>query len=272
MPVLEASEIYAGYGETEILHGVSMHLDPGELVAIIGPNGAGKSTLVKTIIGLLKPTRGAISFEGQDITGLNPEQLVLDGLAYVPQSNNTFQSLTVRENLEMGAITRRPGRLTDIHQTLNRLVRPSAHRSGSTGSREALRQRRYAQGEFEERVKEVCSIFPNLKPKLNDRVGSLSGGEQQMVALAKTLILDPRVLLIDEPSAGLAPVLVATIFRKVEEINAGGAAIVLVEQNARKALALADRGYVLEMGRNRFEGPGEALLSNPDVGQLYLGG
>ncbi len=272
MAILEASGIHSGYGETEILHGVSMRLDAGEIVAVIGPNGAGKSTLVKTIIGILKPTRGKILFHGQDITGSRPEQLVLDGLAYIPQSNNTFQSLTVRENLEMGAITRRPGWLTDISEFLRRLIPSPLRRSGAPGPRRSHGERRFTQDGFENRVKDICSMFPNLEPKLNDRVGSLSGGEQQMVALARTLVLDPKILLIDEPSAGLAPVLVATIFRKVEEINEAGTSIILVEQNARKALAMADRGYVLEMGKNRYEGPGQTLLSNPDVGRLYLGG
>lgn len=267
MALLEATDIYSGYGETEILHGVSMRLGAAELVTIIGPNGAGKSTLVKTIIGLLKPRRGKVVFERRDITGRNPEELVLDGLAYVPQSSNTFASLTVRENLEMGAISRRPGRIGMLSRTLR--ARTRGFGRGTDGG---AGPRPFTDEEFQARIEGICEIFPNLKPKLGARVNSLSGGEQQMVALAKTLVLEPKILLIDEPSAGLAPKLVAMAFRKIQEINERGVAIVLVEQNAKKALAMADRGYVLEAGRNRYEGPGQALLHDPDVGRLYLGG
>lgn len=256
MPLLSAENIVAGYGETEILHGVSMYAEPSEIVAVIGPNGAGKSTLIKTIIGILKPRGGRILLEGQEITGMPPEQLVLRGLAYVPQTNSIFPSLTVSENLEMGAVVRRPGWLTRIHRTLLRREGPS----------------RYTADEFEARLEHVLSLFPSLRPKIRDKAGKLSGGEQQMVALAKTLILEPKLLLIDEPSAGLAPKLVQTIFEKVVEINSHGTGVVLVEQNARRALGIAHRGYVLEMGTNRFEGKGEALLRDPEVGRLYLGG
>ncbi len=272
MPVLAATAVYAGYGESEILHGVSVRLEPKEFVAIIGPNGAGKSTLVKAIIGLLRPSKGLIMFEGRDITGRDPEDLVLEGLAYVPQTNNTFPTLTVRENLEMGAITRRPGRLGVMYRDL--VARLDALRGEEDAAKELTEalKRDYTQAEFERRVEELCDMFPNLRPKLNSRVSTLSGGEQQMVALAKALVLEPKVLLLDEPSAGLAPRLVALIFDKVRAINASGVAILLVEQNARKALALADRGYVLERGLNRYEGPGQALLHDPEVGRLYLGG
>lgn len=256
MPLLSAEGIVSGYGETEILHGVSMHVEPGEIVTIIGPNGAGKSTLIKTIIGILKPRGGHILFAGQEITGMPPENLVLRGLSYVPQTGNIFPSLTVDENLEMGAIVRRPGWLTRVHRTL-------LGREGPP---------RYSVDEFEARVEHVLSLFPNLRAKIREKAGKLSGGEQQMVALAKTLILEPQLLLIDEPSAGLAPKLVQNIFEKIAEINNHGTAIVLVEQNARRALGIANRGYVLEMGTNRFEGKGEALLRDPEVGRLYLGG
>ena len=256
MAILAVEQVVSGYGETEILHGVSMHLDAGEIVTIIGPNGAGKSTLIKTIIGILTPRAGRIMFAGQDITGLAPEQLVLRGLAYAPQSSNIFPSLSVYENLEMGAIARRPGWLTRAGRTM-------LGREGPP---------RYSEDEFVSRVERIVTLFPNLRTKLWERAGMLSGGEQQMVALAKTLMLEPQVLLVDEPSAGLAPKLVHTIFDKVQEINRGGTAIVLVEQNARYALKIADRGYVLEMGTNRFEGKGEALLVDPEVGRLYLGG
>ncbi len=249
--------MYAGYGETEILHGVTASVDKAEIVAVIGPNGAGKSTLVKTVIGILKPVRGHIRFEGEEIGGHSPETLVTRGLAYIPQNRNLFPSLTVLENFEMGAITRRPGLIHTLGSALS--GRPS---TASPLSDE----------EFQERIDWIMSIFPNLTGRLHASAGSLSGGEQQMVAFGKALVLDPRLLLIDEPSAGLAPRLVALIFDKIREINARGTAILLVEQNAKKALAMAHRGYVLETGRNRYEGKGEALLSDPEVGRLYLGG
>lgn len=273
MPYLEASDIYSGYGETEILHGVSMHLDPGEFVTIIGPNGAGKSTLVKTIIGLLAPTRGRVVFRDRDITGAKPEDLVLKGLAYVPQTSNTFPSLTVMENLEMGAITRKRAIWETLGRLLGRPFRARARGNEDTDppSKEPT-QPPFTRGQFQERVDRLCEIFPNLQTKLGVRVQTLSGGEQQMVALARTLVLEPKVLLVDEPSAGLAPKLVISIFAKLQEINEQGVGIVLVEQNAKKALSMADRGYVLEGGKNRFEGPGQALLENPEVGRLYLGG
>ena len=255
--LLQAQNLHSGYGEMEILHGVSMEVDEGEMVVVIGPNGAGKSTLVKTIFGLLRPTDGRVMFRGTDITGFQPRDLVLRGLAYVPQSNNTFPTLTVLENLEMGAITRR---ISPIPIPRKRASEPRS------------RSRMMKDAQIRERAIETIKLFPNLQPKLRERAGSLSGGEQQMVALAKSMMLDPEVLLIDEPSAGLAPKLVEMVFSKIAEINEKGTAVVVVEQNAKKALAIADRGYVLETGRNRFEGTGEALLHNTDVARLYLGG
>jgi len=241
----------------EILHGVSIHLDEGEMVAVIGPNGAGKSTLIKTIFGLLRPTGGRVLFRETNITGFHPRDLVLMGLVYVPQSYNTFPTLTVLENLEMGAITRR---ISPIPLPWNRAT-DSKIRSGMMSD-----------SQIRERAVRTIEMFPNLQPKLRERAGALSGGEQQMVALAKAMMLDPDVLLIDEPSAGLAPKLVDMVFSKVVDINDKGTAVVIVEQNAKKALAIADRGYVLETGRNRFEGTGEGLLRDADVGKLYLGG
>ena len=275
MPILDATDVFAGYGETEILHGVTMRVEAGELVAVIGPNGAGKSTLVKTIIGLLRPSRGRIVFDDHDITGMAPERLVLEGLAYVPQTNNTFQNLTVLENLEIGAITRRPGVLGQMNEALAHAVRFLSlrmTRRTAGGPEVGGRSARFTEEEFDARVEEICSLFPNLRSKLHVKVRTMSGGEQQMIALAKTLILDPRLLLIDEPSAGLAPRLVTMIFERIQEINRRGVAIVLVEQNARKALSMAHRGYVFEAGKNRYEGPGSSLLRDPDVGRLYLGG
>ncbi len=232
--ILHAEGIRSGYGDVEIVHDVSVALEEGELVAIIGPNGAGKSTLLKTIFGLLRPMAGRILYRDRDITAKEPDKLVRMGLAYVPQMDNVFPSLTVRENLEMGAYAREDD--------------PSS------------------------RVAEVLDMFPNLKAKPKVKARNLSGGEKQMLALGKTLMLDPDVMLIDEPSAGLAPGLVEMVLEKIREINRAGTSIVIVEQNARKALAMANRGYVMDMGKTRYEGTGETLLADPRVGQMYLGG
>jgi len=218
----------------EILHGVCIELKEGEMVSIIGPNGAGKSTLLKTIFGLLKPKEGEVHFNGEEITGLNPDKIVRKGMCYVPQTDNVFPSLTVGENLAMGAFIR--------------------------------------EDDYRDRLEEVYDIFPVLKARRRVRVGKLSGGQRQMVAMGRALMLDPKVLLLDEPSAGLEPKLVSMIFEKIIAINKTGVAIIVVEQNAREVLKLSDRGYVLAMGYNRFEDTGQALLSNEEVGRLYLGG
>jgi ABC-type branched-subunit amino acid transport system ATPase component len=218
----------------EILHDVSIHVDAGEVVTLIGPNGAGKSTLLKTIFGLIRPARGQIVFSGEDITGLPPNRIVSRGVSYVPQVENVFPSLSVIENLEMGAVTRRD--------------------------------------DYRSRLEQVLALFPNLQGKRRLKVGSLSGGERQMVAMGRALMLDPALLLLDEPSAGLAPVMVDAVFAKIVEINRRGVAIVLVEQNAREALPLSHRGYVLAAGQTRLEGRGDELLADEEVGRLYLGG
>lgn len=233
MRILEVEDVYSGYGETEILHGVSVYVAPGEIATIIGPNGSGKSTLMKTIFGLLMPTQGKVALENEDITGLRPDRIVRKGMCYVPQSDNVFPSLTVLENLEMGAFIR-----DDDY-------------SGS--------------------INDVFARFPVLEERKSQRAGSLSGGEQQMLAMGKALMLDPKVLLLDEPSAGLAPRMVDEILQKIVEIKKSGVAILMVEQNAKEGLRLSDRGYVLAMGKKRFEDEGLALLNNPDVGRLYLG-
>ncbi|MBW2058390.1 MAG: ABC transporter ATP-binding protein [Deltaproteobacteria bacterium] len=233
MSTLAVEDIYSGYGETEILHGVSVEVGSGEIATIIGPNGSGKSTLMKTIFGLIRPTRGRITLEGEDITGLRPDRIVRRGMCYVPQSNNVFPSLTVLENLEMGAFIR--------------------------------------EDDYSQSLREVLDRFPVLGERKNQRAGSLSGGEQQMLAMGKALMLNPRVLLLDEPSAGLAPRMVGEILQKTVEIKKTGVAILMVEQNAKEGLRLSDRGYVLAMGKKRFEDTGQALLNNPDVGRLYLG-
>jgi len=234
MSLLTVSNIVAGYGETEILHGVSIAIEEGHIVTIIGPNGSGKSTLLKAIFGLIKPRDGQVLFQGKDITGHAPETVVRRGLCYVPQSSNIFPSLSINENLEMGAFIRAD--------------------------------------DFRQRLEEIYLLFPDLAGRRKDRAGTLSGGQRQMLALARALMLDPALLLLDEPSAGLAPNLVGSVFEKILGINRAGVAILLVEQNAREALQLSSWGYVLASGQNQLEDRGENLLNNPDVTRLYLGG
>jgi ABC-type branched-subunit amino acid transport system ATPase component len=232
--MLTAENITSGYSEVDILQGVSMQVKSGEIVAIIGPNGAGKSTLLKTIFGLLNPRQGKITLADKTITGLRPHKIVQCGISYVPQVKNVFPSLTIQENLEMGAFIRRD--------------------------------------DYSSRLEEVYALFPILHERRTERAGLLSGGQRQMVAMGRALMLDPQVLLLDEPSSGLAPRLVAMIFEKILEINATGVAIVIVEQNAKEALKMSHHGYVLAMGKNVLDGPGQALLNNEEVGRLYLGG
>jgi len=234
MSLLTVNAVTSGYGDMEILHGVSIEVGAGEIVTVIGPNGAGKSTLMKTIFGLLTPTAGKITFAEEEITGLSPDLVVRRGMGYVPQVENIFPSLTVHENLEMGAFI-----LTD---------------------------------DFSGRLEEIYELFPILKDRRKQRVGKMSGGERQMVAMGRALMLDPKLLMLDEPSAALAPNLAAMIFERIVAINESGVAILIVEQNAKESLKLSNRGYVLASGRNRFEDTGENLLANEDVGQLYLGG
>ncbi len=234
MPLLEARGITAGYGGGDILTEVDVSVQEGEIVSLIGPNGAGKSTVMKTIFGLLRPRLGTVSLSGEDITGLSPDRIVHKGVSYVPQTDNVFTTLTVMENLEMGAFIR--------------------------------------QDDYRPRVAQVLELFPDLKRFLNKKAGALSGGQRQMVAMGRALMLDPRLLMLDEPSAGLAPKLVGMIFEKVKEVNQTGVSILMVEQNARAALMLSDRGYVLATGKNRYEDSGEALLANEEIGKLYLGG
>jgi ABC-type branched-subunit amino acid transport system ATPase component len=234
MKILEVSDLTTGYTDLDILHGISMHIESGEIVSIIGPNGSGKSTLMKTIFGLLRPRGGTIVFKDRDITGVKPNMVVRFGMSYVPQEKEFFPSLTVLENLEMGAFIRDD----DISESLER----------------------------------IYTIFPALKEKGQIRAGSLSGGEQRMVGIGRALMLSPDLLLLDEPSAGLAPVMRDMVFEKIAEVNRSGTSILIVEQNARRSLGISDRGYVLEMGRNRFEGRGLELLENEDVLRLYLGG
>ena len=234
MIILKTEDITAGYTEVDILHDVGIKVKSGEIVSIIGPNGAGKSTLLKTIFGILKPRQGSVTLKGEDITGLKPDRVVRKGISYVPQVENVFPSMTIQENLEMGAFIR--------------------------------------DDDYSQRLDEVYDLFPVLRERKKQKVSHLSGGQRQMVAMGRALMLDPQVLLLDEPSAGLAPVLVSDIFEKIIEINATGVAMIIVEQNAREALKMAHHGYVLAMGRNVLDDKGEALLANKEVGRLYLGG
>jgi branched-chain amino acid transport system ATP-binding protein len=233
-PVLELDSITGGYGETEILHDVSLEVNAGEIVTIIGPNGAGKSTALKAVFGLLRLSRGQIRLGGADITNAAPDQVVRRGVCYVPQTENIFSTLTVQENLEMGAYVRRD--------------------------------------DFRPRLHEVYELLPELAARRRQRAGTLSGGQRQMVAIGKALMLEPKILLLDEPTAGLAPKFRHEIFEVIRDINRMGAPILMVEQNARLALSIADRGYVLVDGCNRIEDTGPALIANREVAQMFLGG
>lgn len=235
MPLLKVDDVTCGYGDVEVLRHVSVEITEGEMVSIIGPNGAGKSTLMKAVFGLLHPWQGGIEFDGADISRLEPYQIVETGMCYVPQVANVFTQLTVEENLEMGAFV-----LQD--------------------------------GGIESRKDKIFELFPRLKERRRQRAGKMSGGERQMVAMGSALMLDPKLLLLDEPSAGLAPKMVDMIFDRIVKINETGLAIMMVEQNATQSLRMAHRGYVLANGENRFEGTGQSLLSDPEVGRLYLGG
>ncbi|MBC2699663.1 MAG: ABC transporter ATP-binding protein [ANME-2 cluster archaeon] len=233
MSILQVEGVVSGYTDINILNGVSIHIEKGEIVSIIGPNGAGKSTLLKTIIGMLKPRSGSIFFDGQDIAGMTTHNIVARGMGFVPQEKNTFPSLTVMENLEMGAFLKR---------------------------------------EMGDVLEEVFDIFPVLRDKKHQRATTLSGGEIKMLAMGRAMMPEPQVLLLDEPTAGLSPKLREVVFEEIKDINGTGTTILMVEQNAKKALSISHRGYVLEMGENRFEGEGSTLLEDENVLKLYLGG
>jgi len=232
--LLRVDELVAGYvPEVDILTGCDFYCREGEIVGIIGPNGAGKSTLVKAIFGLVKVRKGAVTLRGENITSSRADQLVRKGVGYVPQTNNVFPSLTIEENLEMG-IYHEPKR-------------------------------------FNERFDTVSNLFPALADRRKQRTGSLSGGERQMVAMGRALMAEPSVILLDEPSAGLSPVLQDEVFLRVREINRAGVSVVMVEQNARRCLQICNRGYVLDQGRNAYTGTGDDLIHDPKVIELYLG-
>jgi branched-chain amino acid transport system ATP-binding protein len=235
-PLLVAESLTAGYGRIDILHDVSLTVAMNEIVSVIGPNGAGKSTAFKTIVGFVTPRAGRVTFNGEEITGQRPDTVLRRGLAYVPQGRIVFPQMTVLENLEMGAYTERdPARIAAA-------------------------------------LDQVYAMFPILAERRKQKAGTMSGGEQQMVAIARALMTSPRLILLDEPSLGLSPKFVTLIFEKLVAMRQAGYTLMVVEQNATRALAVADRGYVLELGRNRFEGPGQRLLADPEVKRLYLGG
>lgn len=232
--MLDARGLVGGYGGADILNGVDIAVDGGEIVVIVGANGAGKSTAMKAIFGLVHVREGQILLEGSEITNLRPDELVPRGMAYVPQERNVFPSLTVHENLEMGAYTRRDN--------------------------------------FKPVLDQVYELFPPLKEKRKQPAGELSGGQRQMVAFGRALMTEPKLLMLDEPTAGLSPRVMQEIFERVVDVNKTGVGILMVEQNARQALEIADRGYVLVTGQNRFTDTGANLLANREVAESFLGG
>ncbi len=234
MPVLSIENLSGGYGEADILHEVSLEIDTGEIVVVIGPNGAGKSTAMKAVFGLLRLSGGSVHLAGEEITNMDPAQVVNKGVCYVPQTNNVFPTLTVQENLEMGAYIRND--------------------------------------DFRPRLLEIYEMFPPLAEKKKQAAGELSGGQRQMVAMGKALMLEPTILMLDEPTAGLSPIYRNEIFQIIRQINASGVPILMVEQNAKQSLAVANRGYVLVDGRNRTTGKGIDLLNDPEIAKMFLGG
>ncbi|MBF8224000.1 ABC transporter ATP-binding protein [Halomonas sp. 328] len=234
MALLEARNVHGGYGGMNILNGVSMAIEADEIGVIVGPNGAGKSTMLKAIFGLLEVSQGEILLRGEPITHLSPDRLVHLGMGFVPQEKNIFPSLTVEENLEMGAY-----------------IQPQR---------------------FRPMLERVYDFFPPLKEKRRQPAGELSGGQRQMVAMGRALMVEPSLLLLDEPTAGLSPLYMNEIFARVQEINAAGVGILMVEQHAKQALAIADKGFVLAAGQNRFTDTGTNLLNDPEVAKSFLGG
>jgi ABC-type branched-subunit amino acid transport system ATPase component len=235
MKILQVKDVYSGYGDTEVLHGISIYLNEGEIITIIGPNGAGKSTLLKTIMGYLPPNRGKILFRDEEVTKVSPDEKVRKGIGYVPQLENVFPSLTVEENLEMG------GYIEDKRRVI-------------------------------ERIEEAYELFPVLKERRGQRVRNMSGGQRQMLAMARALMTEPSLLLLDEPSAGLSPKVSATVFERIKEIHQKGKAIVIVEQDAYQSLGISNRGYVLSMGQNEYEGEAHRILDSRKIREAYLGG
>lgn len=233
--LLELRDVHSGYGEIEVLKGISIRVPQGDIVSIIGANGAGKSTLLKTIFGVIQPAHGQILFGGKEIGHRSTDERLKRGLTYVPEGRSNFPAMTVQENLEMGAYIR-----TDTKQV-------------------------------QTDINELCARFPILREKRYTETGNLSGGQQQMVEIAMALMLKPKLILIDEPTLGLAPILVTEVFKVIEEINASGTTVLLVEQNAKRALEISDFAFVLELGRIRMEGPADVLAQNEEVIEAYLG-
>ncbi len=234
--LLEVAGLHAAYGKVQILHGVSLAVRRGEIVSLIGPNGAGKSTVFKAITGFVLPSQGEVRFKGEPITGLTANHVLARGLAYVPQGRVVFPQMTIVENLEMGGFLERD---------------PAALRR---------------------RMERVFGLFPRLAERRTQQAGTMSGGEQQMLAIGRALMLEPDLVMLDEPSLGLSPRFVTTIFETLRALRQEGVTLLVVEQNAARALAVSDRAYVLELGRNRFQGTGEGLLADPQVRRLYLAG
>ncbi len=234
MSILELEGVDTGYGDVQVLDDLSMSLEDDEIVCLIGPNGAGKSTVLKTVFGLLEPWTGSVQFRGDDIGGLAPEDIVREGIGYVPQTENVFGSLTIEENLRMGGVARND----DLDPIIDGLY----------------------------------DRFPVLEEKRRAKAATLSGGQRQLLAFARALMMEPDVLLIDEPSAGLAPNTADDVFADVETVNDAGTAILMVEQNAHKGLGISDRGYVLDQGTVAYENEASSLLDDPEVSRLYLGG
>jgi branched-chain amino acid transport system ATP-binding protein len=234
MSLLQITDLHAGYGQMAILKGVNLSLDEGDIGVIVGPNGAGKSTTLKAIFGMLNITGGRIEYDGEDISGLQPEELAKKKIAFVPQENNVFHTLTVHENLEMGAYVRRD--------------------------------------DFSRVLDHVYEIFPPLKEKRRQPAGELSGGQRQMVAFGRALMIEPKLILLDEPTAGLSPMFMSQIFDRVIAINRTGVTVAMVEQNAKQALAIAGKGFVLANGTNSYTDTGPNLLNNPEVAKSFLGG
>ncbi|MCS4503523.1 ABC transporter ATP-binding protein [Arhodomonas aquaeolei] len=232
--LLEASGLYGGYGGVDILNGTNLTVGDDEIVVIVGPNGAGKSTAMKAVFGLLHVRQGHVLYRGDDITNARPEQMVRRGIAYVPQEHNVFPSMSVRENLEMGAYL--------------------------------------MSGDITARMERVFALFPKLKERRHQQAELMSGGERQMVAMGRALMIEPSLLMLDEPTAGLSPLLIDETFERIREIRDLGIGVLMVEQNAKQALAIADRGYVLATGRNRYEDTGPNLLANQEVAEMFLGG
>ena len=234
MKFLNGQNMTGGYGGADILHDCTIGVDQGEIAVIVGPNGAGKSTAMKAVFGMLNISQGSVHLDGEDISQLSPQDRVAQGMSFVPQNQNVFTTMSVEENLEMGAFTRRD--------------------------------------DFSETMEQVFDLFPILKEKRRQAAGELSGGQRQQVAVGRALMTQPKVLMLDEPTAGVSPIVMDELFDRVIEVAKSGIAILMVEQNARQALSIADRGYVLVQGRNRYTDTGAALMANPEVRRAFLGG